>query len=222
MKPAIFRRHPPLSFIALVFVLVSILVAKGELSAAPITDLSATGLDANGDVQSDGGVDANYRLTWPSSAAVYKMPTAAVPTNWYTPTNDSAWIGLSSDGSTESAGTYNYRLDFDLAGFNPETAEISGSWASDNDSKIYLNGIYTGDYASHDWFDRLTTFTISGGFQTGINTLTFSVTNRSTSSTGLLVANLAGEAALVPIPRAIWLLGSALIGLVAIKGRLRA
>jgi hypothetical protein len=105
------------------------------------------------------------------------------------------------------------------------TAFISGRWASDNTSEIFLNGRPTDIKNVWPGFLDWTYFTIESGFEEGVNTLEFIVNNAPASEanpTGLLVLDLTGTAAQVPIPGAVWLLGSALIALVGIKRRLRA
>jgi hypothetical protein len=66
-------------------------------------------------------------------------------------------------------------------------------------------------------------FEILTGFVDGENTLQFSVDNLlpGPNPSGLLVANLTGTASEVPIPGTVWLLGSALVALAGIRGRLR-
>ena len=110
----------------------------------------------------------------------------------------------------------------------PSTAAISGRWASDNASYIFLNGFDTGYKRDRLGFLSYLDFEIgpeTDFFITGTNTLQFLVNNLPSGDpnpSALLVLTLTGTASEVPIPGAIWLLGSALIALVGIKRRLRA
>src|SRR5207249_2044082 len=73
---------------------------------------------------------------------------------------------------------------FDLTGFTPTTAVLTGQFAADNSVTIKLNGNTVGPTAPA--FDTWTSFTINTGFVSGINTLDFIVNNVS-GPTGLRV-----------------------------------
>src|SRR5207237_1196591 len=87
---------------------------------------------------------------------------------------NSRWISLTSTG-TPGNNTTDYRLTFDLTGFDPATAIITGSWGADNAVTMALNGILTGNTTTN--FSTLTPFTVNSGFVTGINFFDFFVTD---------------------------------------------
>lgn len=209
------------------FVCFSVLFfASAGAHAAPI--LYNTGVDNSGIVLDVGTPDPHYTMSGASNQA-FRIKAYEGPPNWITlPANivaTAGWIG--PEGSAPPVGEYTYTLEFDLGG-NVEGASlnnfwISGSWASDNRSEIWLNGEDTGfETPEGEALSRLHDFTLNSGFVSGTNTLSFIVTNAgspgSKNPTGLLVANLQA----VPIPGAVWLLFSGMICLVCLRRRLRS
>ncbi len=127
-------------------------------------------------------------------AGMRTSPIAVTPnSSWVAPPSGSMWIGLDQGPAAVPAGTYVYALTFDLSGFDPATAMLTGQWATDNDAMIVLNGVDTGITTSVSAFGSLQSFTISSGFVPGTNTVEFRVNNNSGPS-GLLVAGLSGTA----------------------------
>ena len=227
MKNTGIRGHRPYLILILLFVPASMILAAGQLSAAPVTSIPGlfnTGVNDNGEVLPDGSKDPHYQLILPGSGIkdAFKIPIDKLPPpgTWAIAPMGSAWIGPNAGNASGPAGDYSYVLTFDLTGFNSSKVEILGSWASDNSSRIYLNGKYTDNSRNRLGFRDLISFDIKTGFLSGINTLEFMVNNESSGLTGLVVANLRGTAE-VPIPGSMWLLASSLIILLGFKRRFR-
>lgn len=178
---------------------------------------------------SDGSTDLNYTIvTAPANTPALTGPTKVVvddgfpvPGPWGANDANSKWIGpgAADNNSNGPVGDYDYRTTFDLTGLNPATASIAGAWSTDNSSggifDILINGIPVG--ASQPGFPTLTPFSISSGFQNGINILDF-IVNNSGGPTGLRVDDLRGTASPVtpvPEPASIMLLGAGLASMVA-------
>lgn len=69
-----------------------------------------------------------------------------------------------------------FALTFDLTGYDPSSVFISGRLAIDNALRgITLNGVNTG--ISGSGFNKWSNYSISSGFQSGLNTLVFQVYN---------------------------------------------
>lgn len=206
--------------------LVWLSAAAMSASAATIPGLFNTGVLNNGTTAAAGSVDLHYSLfsspdvNFPGPNAIVSNPIATG--YWLANSATSQWIGPAENqgyptgAANHAAGDYTYRLTFDLTGFDPATAQITGSWAVDNQgTAIRLNGAVTGNTASG--YTALTAFTVTSGFVAGINTLDFVVREFAAGGanpTGLRVDGIAGTAdvAAVPAPPAIWLLGTGLIG----------
>jgi hypothetical protein len=158
-----------------------------------------TGVDAAGVVLADGEVDPHYKLvinaTAPASqdAVVHDSTIFPIVTGpWVANTDKSKWIAPLLNSLDSSGGDYAYRTTFNLAGFDPTTVVLMGSWATDNlGTDLKLNGTSTG-LQNGTQFAGLTAFTLSAGFQAGVNTLEFHVNNADavTGYTGLRVENL--------------------------------
>lgn len=173
----------------------------------------------------DGVIDPHYVIVSSTSPGFAGNQAVTFFHPAYAPNDaDSRWISLSSTGSPGS-NTTTYRLTFDLTGFNPVTASISGSWGADNIATMLLNGAPTGNVLSNPSnFSSLTAFSILAGFNGGINTLDFVVTDQG-APTALRVDNLSGRAQAItgaipePSTWAMMLLGFGAIGLGFRKNR---
>jgi len=217
-------------------------------SVAVVTPLTASPIPIYGTGVGDtllllpgGSVDPHYHLVV-SPDSTYTGPAAQVVQDgypvgsgiWVDNGPNSKWIAPRSDAASgNSEGDYVFETTFSLDGLDPETAVLSGAWATDNAGlEILLNGVPTGnsigfgtpgDYS----FQHLTAFTISSGFVAGINRLSFRLNNfpnGGVNPAGLRV-DLSGtaEPAASPIPEpasAILLgVGGLLAVLVRIRGR---
>ncbi len=158
-----------------------------------------TGVDATGAALPDGEVDPHYTLVInadaPESREAFVHDSTVFPIvsgPWVANTERSKWISPRFNSSAAAGGDYAYRTMFDLSGYDPATAVLLGAWATDNQgTDIKLNGAGTGLQNSAQ-FGSLTPFTISSGFQAGVNTLEFHLNNADPQGgyTGLRVDNL--------------------------------
>ncbi len=213
--------------------LILALAVAMPVSAASLQDLYNTGVLDDGTPAASGSVDLHYTLlvspdpAFPGPAAIVADPIAAG--YWLPNSSTSRWIapaqnqGYPSGATNHASGSYTYRLSFDLTGYDPATAQVTGSWAADNaGTALLLNGVTTG-FATPS-YSSLTAFTLSSGFVAGLNTLDFLVNEFASGGanpTGLRVEALAGTATVVPAPAAAWLLGTGVAGLIARRYRRR-
>jgi len=150
----------------------------GPLNAAVYNPgLFSTGVDNQGNLLPLGSIDPHYTLIQ-NPDPLFPGPSASVfsgnGTGGLGP--NSEWIGPVCNPTCLEA-TYIYRTTFDLTGIDPSAVVIAGKWATDNFGlDILINGSSTGFTAPDDRFAG-GSFTISGGFVGGINTLDFVVLN---------------------------------------------
>lgn len=200
----------------------AILAASSFLSAhaAAISGLVNTGSFASG-VQ-----DTNYRLNGNSYG--YVSYDNAWPVNpWLANTSTSKWITPTANQAASldpvQNGTYSWTLSFDLSGFDASTASFSGQFAADNQATVKLNGVTIGSASS---FSQFSGFAANSGFNAGVNTLEFVLTNFAQGSgnpAGLRVEFLQSNVVTaVPEPEtyAMLLAGLGLIGTIS-RRRLR-
>jgi hypothetical protein len=189
-------------------------IATGSIDraqAATISTLFSTGSTGSG-IIADGTTDTNYKVTNPLGATT--QATATRNGGWAPNTTTSAWIGPVGGAGDVAFGDYVYTTTFNLTGFDASSAVINGKWWTDNSgTKIRLN---TTDFAfTNSGFAAAneSTFNITSGFTTGVNTLSFYVNNAGSTSnpTGLQVL-LSGDAnlATTAVPEPSELLGTTL------------
>jgi hypothetical protein len=181
----------------------------GLANGDPLTTLYNTGVDASGTPLPDATIsDPHYSLlSVPGGSTTdIRVRTSAGgypidPSHYIGDDSLSAWIGPNNDPALDGpVGLYDYRTTFDLTGFNPLTAQITGRWTTDNAGvSILLNGVNTGIPAtSATQFNAgFVPFSITSGFQAGVNTLDF-IINNDGGPTALRV-EMTGTAA-APLP----------------------
>ncbi len=124
-----------------------------------------------------GAIDPHYKLT--TSANPSSPGPLTFATNLYgAPTTTSGWIAPNQSATSNgTTGNYTYTQQFSLAGYEANTATISGQWRADNGGSLYLNGTLVSTIATPNGHTAWTTFTIAPGviFSSVINTLEFRV-----------------------------------------------
>ena len=190
-----------------------------------------TGVASPGVLIAEGSVDPHYTIvSGPVTGATYVVNSATMPStppfNWNANGPTSSWISFSSTSTSSSVGAYVYRTTFDLTGFLPETAVLTGSWNTDNNGTgILLNGVSFNFTTSPDSYrEGPSPFTITSDFVPGLNTLDFALFDGDAitgfaGATGLRVDGL--EVKAVPEPSTYVLLLAASVGLILLARRKR-
>jgi hypothetical protein len=164
--------------------------------AAPASGTSVynTGVSDSGIPLASGAIDPHYALvsspdgSGPAAFVVIDGQFPFIPyfpggPVWLPNSPISEWIGPVADARTAIGGPpgeYIFQTTFDLSANEVGSAELTGRLASDNTSRIFLNGVDTGMGASggiNCCFDHYTAFQITSGFVQGVNRLDFVVTN---------------------------------------------
>jgi hypothetical protein len=217
-----------------------------------LNSLYNTGIDADGNKLSTATKTIDPHYTLQSNHAGLSTAYAVSGFNGYWNTTDysdgsktykSSWISPVWDSGqagniydNPNVGLYNYTLTFDLGGRTP--AEIKGQWMSDNGtgspsgvlytSQILVNGLLTGQTigstALTDWnsFILNGTYNDQSYFHTGVNTITFSVSNWPSTfqtPTGVRVVFTSADA--VPEPFTLGILGVGVLSLAISRRRRR-
>ncbi|MGA3203321.1 MAG: PEP-CTERM sorting domain-containing protein [Bryobacteraceae bacterium] len=215
----------------------ALLTVSGLLSAGTIADVCGTGYSAGcGGLLGTTGTSQDGNWVLATGTAVETVPSSPFVTDnstypfgpWVADTGSAEWISpkgtYSSSGGGDAVGTFTYTETFSLAGYNLSTVDLTGEFANDNIGEIWLNGVDTGVGSTHLAF--FTGFNLTSGFNSGVNTIEFVVTN--TSATGAnpsgLIVELTGTGSLntVPEPASFAFIGLGLGALGLLGRRLRS
>ena len=146
----------------------------------------ASGMGANGPLAS-GAPDTQFALTCKPPGVTATVPVAIdpswIPGVWVPNSASSQWIGADQFNNAP-AGVYCYTMNFNIPcppGI-PIKASLLGQWTSDDWGGLYLNGQPTGHTVPSVQFPGVGfngwhPINITSGFVSGLNTLTFYVTN---------------------------------------------
>jgi len=183
-----------------------------------IPDLFNTGVDAQGRLLAVGAADPHYTISGPQLPATAPQAKVIVPNAIWNSGNEpfSRWIGPANGDVAVAGGTYTYTTTFTIEdGVFPATAQISGYlFADDVGVTVYLNGVRAlsrnfpwkvDDKAIYSRDDVVSenanAFSIVDGqsdgegpvrFQSGQNTLVFSVPEVGGSPSGLRTYGMKG------------------------------
>ncbi len=200
---------------------IALLALPSNAQNIAIPDLFPTGVDDFGVLLGDGVADPHYNILETTSSGIV-MNQANIPSSWFPNNSNSRWIWETPTGQPTNV-TRTFRTTFDLTGFDPNTASISGEWAVDNRGlDILINGISTGQTSSG--FLNLDSFSINDGFVSGLNTLDFIAFDFGVIS-GFRVDSISGTAELitetdpesVPEPSSLFGLVVGLLGTASLK-----
>jgi hypothetical protein len=187
--------------------------------AAAIPGLFNTGVDNSNTLLAGGANDPHWTVTYagPTSApavaddVLFGGCCGLVP--WMTNGPSSKWISIANAEFVPS-GLVSYDIMFDLTGFDPASASITGGMAADgNVVDVRINGGSTAQTTLFNSWDHFTSFSVNGGFQSGLNVLTF-IVNHEDGDFDAFRAELSGTAdpaaASAPEPGSLVLIGAGL------------
>ena len=192
-----------------------------------------TGVDDSGVPLGLDAADSHYTVWFEDMTNKAQSALTRSPLTGWAPPSGNQWDTVPTPGvnGRVGAGLFTYETTFDMpTGAEVGSASIAGQWAAGGNNLnsgddavrsavIKLNGT---DVAKGATSGVLNDFTISSDFVAGENILQFLIQlgpgGAGPIETGLLVDITEATVSVVPIPAAVWLFGSALVGL-GIVGR---
>jgi hypothetical protein len=141
---------------------------------------------------SPGQQDPHWQLIAvpPSQTGPFPAYSTNPISSWVTPTPPAKWIQRvqNTTPQPDNAGSYIYRLQFNLNPALYSSIQIVGNYAADNSAFVQLNSVPKAGCPGNVCFQGLHPLSINSGFVSGVNYLDIIVNNANDSSaTGLLV-----------------------------------
>ena len=154
-------------------------IALPGLALAASIPVHNTGVNASNVLVAPGAQASFWVLSAKPAAAVEVIGSNPFRFNccYFADTATAAWVSPQASGNAGPAGIYTYDLVIDLAGMDPATASIVGTFGTDNDGSISLNGNAPAAITGPADFGAPTAFTINSGFVAGLNTIHVQVNN---------------------------------------------
>lgn len=198
-------------------------LSAGLLSAATIT-VHNTGVNGSGVVQPIGSSTSFWTLlSEPAGASetLGSTPFRYFNGAYYADNSVSGWVSPTASGNAGVGGKYVYQLMVDLTGFDPASAIITGTFGTDNDGSIAVNGNSASATTCFACFSAPTSFSLTG-FTAGLNSIRVTVNNGGDPTAfrvefGSATANPGPTG--VPEPAPLVLIGAGLIALSLIRRR---
>jgi len=185
----------------------ALLSLPGLVLAAPFT-VHNTGVDSSNVLVAPGAQASFWTLSAVppgASEAIGSLPFRYFNGAYFADTTTAAWVSPQASGNAGQGGLYTYDLVINLAGFDPATASIAGTFGTDNDGAIWLNSNAPVATTGPGAFGAPTPFTINSGFVAGLNTIHVQVNNGG-DPTAFFVSftSATASAVQIPVPAVSW------------------
>jgi PEP-CTERM motif len=194
----------------------------GQATAGTIS-VFATGVDNSNNPLPGGAQDPHYTITSGGTGPAIVLSPGNYWPQWPIPSTGK-WIFVADTTAAAPGGSFSIATTFNLTGYDPSSARLTMTYTTDNQSGLYLNGVYTGISRGINDYSQLWNVSISSGFTSGVNTLAF---NNIFSDTydGMIVSAISVDATpltpAAPEPASLTLMGFGIAGMAGYGWRRR-
>jgi hypothetical protein len=132
----------PMKKTTLLAALFSAVLSLPSLALATPFTVHNTGVDSSNVLVTPGAQASFWTLSAEppgASEAIGSLSFRYFNGAYFPDTTTAAWVSPQASGNAGQGGVYTYDLVIDLAGFDPATASITGTFGTDNDGAISLN-----------------------------------------------------------------------------------